>query len=259
MSADNNQPGQSKAWISIVQKTGIFLLISVFLTLIMIIIYDQQHVDLRIIAEAVIVVFVVLISVIYVIFRKLINQLNKAELLSITDELTQFFTRKHFKTLLENELNRAIRYNRELSCIIINIDSFKQINDKYGHQFGDEILRDTSEVLKDNLRTIDIVARYDGNKFICLLPETENELVIIISKRLQAIVGREPFYYDYIDNSFREEIHITISIGVTSYIPRPDDEIDIHKIINMAEKALNLAKESGANTMECLLPSNTES
>ncbi len=259
MATNNNLPGQSRAKITIAQKTSIGFLITVFLILIMITIYDQQYVDFRIITSAVIVVFVVFISVIYVIFRRLINQLNKAELLSITDELTQFFNRTHFKNILENELNRAVRYNRELSCIIINIDSFKKINDKYGHQFGDDILREASEVLKDNLRTIDIVARYDGNKFICLLPETENELVIIISKRLQAIVGREPFYYDYIDNSFREEIHITISIGVTSYIPRPDDEIDIHKIINMADKALNLAKESGENTMECLLPSNTES
>ena len=259
MAGNNNQPGQSKVRISITQKTSIFFLISVFLILMMVIIYDQQDVDFRIIAEAVIVIFFVFISVIYAIIRSLIKQLNEAKSLSITDELTLFFNRTHFKSLLENELNRAVRYNRELSCIIINIDSFKNINNKYGHQFGDDILRDTSEVLRDNLRTIDIVARYDGNKFICLLPETENELVLIISKRLQAIVGREPFYYDYSDDTFREEIHITISIGVTSYIPCPDDEIDANRIIYMAEKALHLAKKSGENTMECLLLSNTES
>ena len=143
--------------------------------------------------------------------------------------------------------------------MIINIDSFREINDEYGHQFADVVLRDTAEVLKDNLRTIDILGRFDGNKFICLLPETENELVLIISKRLQAIVGREPFYNDYVDKTSPEEIHITISIGVTSYLPSQDDEIDIHKIIFMAEKALILAKKGGGGVIECLLTNSGKS
>jgi len=247
------QSGHPKARISSALKAGIFILLSIFLICMGMIIYDKQFVEPGIFAAAAIIVMAILLSTMSLFIRGLMEKLdgayNKIELMAITDELTQLFTRKHFYTLFENELIKTIRYRRNFSCLILDIDHFKTIIDTHGQQFSNEILKDTAEVIKDNSRSTDIVARFDSDKFICLLPETGNEAALILSKRLRAIVEGTTFFIG--DND--ETIHITVSVGFTSCKPCLDEGIDISKIIKITEKALTAAKEKGRNRVEYLL------
>ena len=152
-------------------------------------------------------------------------------------------------------MNKNKHYRRNLSSFILDIDHFKQIIDKHGQIFGNEILHDAAEVIKDNSRSTDIVARYDGDKFICLLPETGNEAALILAKRLRALIEGATFFIGEDD----ESIHITISIGFTSCKPCLAEEINISKIINITEKALAVAKEKGRNRVEYLTNENLSS
>jgi len=250
---NNEQSGQTKVRISSAQKAGMFILLSIFLICMGAIIYDKQLVEPGIFAAAATIIMVILLLAMSLFIRELIKKLdaayNKIELMAITDELTQLFTRKHFYTLFENELIKTIRYRRNLSCILLDIDHFKKIIDKHGQQFSNEILKDTAEVIKDNSRSTDVVARFDSDKFICLLPETGNEAALILSKRLRAIVEGATLFIGE-DN---ETIQITVSVGFTSCKPCLDEGTNISKIINITEKALTVAKEEGRNRVEYLI------
>lgn len=254
---NNEQLSQSKIRISTAQKAVIFILLSIFLICMVMIIYDKQFVEPGIFAAAATIIMVILLSAMSLFIRELIEKLNEAYnkmgLMAITDELTQLFTRKHFYALFENELTKTIRYRRNLSCFILDIDHFKQIIDKHGQNFGNEVLQDTAGVIKDNSRSTDIVARYDSDKFICLLPETGVEAALILSKRLRALVEGTTFFI----GEDSKTIHITISIGFTSCKPCLDEGIDISKIINITEKALAVAKEKGRNRVEYLISENS--
>ena len=133
----------------------------------------NQLVEPNIFAAAGIIIFVILISIIYLYIKKLVKKkgedYNKMELMAFTDELTQLVNRKHFDYLFENELARARRYKKNLCCATIEIDYYNELKVKYGHQLRNEILKDTADILKDELRVTDILAR-DDNRFICLLP-----------------------------------------------------------------------------------------
>lgn len=148
---------------------------------------------------------------------------------------------------------RARRYDRPICCAIIEIDGFEKIQKEYGHQFSDEILQDTAETIKDDLRVIDILAR-DDNKFIGLLPETDIKPALYVSKRIRSVVEGETFDFGKDD----KPVNITISIGITSSNPCQDKEIDIHKIITIADNALNIAREKGGNRIERLTTDNSD-
>jgi len=248
----NEQSGQGRVGISSAQIAGIFILISVLVVIMGLILYYKQLVEPDVFAASGIIIAIIL-STIYLFIWKLVKKLdeayNKMELMAITDGLTQLFNKKHFNVLFKNELSRAIRHERNLSCIILDIDCFMKIIDKYGHQFGNEVLQDTAEVIKDNSRSTDVVARYDRDKFICLLPETEIESAMILSKRLRSLVEGET--YSFGENSLA--IPVTVCIGVTSFNQSLDKEIDIYNLMNMADKALKIAKEKGRNNVEYLI------
>lgn len=258
MTDDNEQSVEPVTRISNAQKVGMSVLISVFVVIMGMIVFGRQHINVNIFATAGTIVIAFLLSILYLIISNLLQKLNEAyaeiNLISITDELTQLHNIKHFDALFENELNKAIRHNRDLSCFILDIDHFKTLIENYGQKFCDEVLLETADVIKDNSRSTDIVARYASDKFICLLPETDVESAIILSKRLRALVEGESFSYEE-DN---KTIHITISIGATSCKPGADKGIDIYNIINSTNKALDLAKERGGNRVEYLVTSNTQ-
>lgn len=216
------------------------------------IIYDKQLVEPGVFAAGGFIIAAIM-STIYLFIWKLIKKLddayNKMELMAITDGLTQLFNKNHFNTLFENELNRSIRYERNFSFFIVDIDCFMKIIDKYGHQFGNEVLQVTADVIKDNSRSTDIVARYDRDKIICLLPETIIESAIILTKRLRALVEGETFSFGEND----ETIPVTVSIGATSYSPLLGKEIETHSLITVADTALRVAKEKGGNRVEYLI------
>ncbi len=95
--------------------------------------------------------------------------------MSITDDLTRVFNRRYFHDRLDEEIARARRYDHPVSVFLMDIDHFKKINDKYGHQTGDEVLRAIGGILRASTRSVDIVARYGGEEFVALLPETGQE------------------------------------------------------------------------------------
>ena len=138
---------------------------------------------LTIVVTGIIIGFLIL--TIHLLIKKVGNKRNeirdKTNFMVITDELTQLYNREQFDSLFESELARAMRNESNISCALIEIDNFKELKDKYGHKLGDEILQDTAEVLKDDLRLYDVIAR-DDDRFICFFPETEIESALIVTK-----------------------------------------------------------------------------
>jgi diguanylate cyclase (GGDEF)-like protein len=156
------------------------------------------------------------------------------------------YNRRHFFSLAQNELNRAMRYNRELSIILFDIDHFKSVNDTFGHLVGDQVLETLSSYCKSNLRSFDIIGRYGGEEFIILLPETSLKRASQIAERLrkQALgihittPGGTP--------------GITISLGVAGI--RGGDQITLDELIGAADQALYKAKKAGRNQACVLYP-----
>jgi len=259
MPFDKIRSGKPRFRISVTQKTGIFILISVFCILLGLIIYGKELLAPGILAIAGILIFFAILLAIYFPVRKMKVDLDdtydKLMIMATTDELTRVFNRRHFNTLFEKELIRAKRYGKNIGCFMLDIDHFKKINDKYGQRFGDEILQDIAELIKENLRTTDVLARYDSNKFICILPETGISSTMHLSKRLRRLIeGRK---YSYRDG--KDKINITASIGITPCKLPGEKAIDIYENVTMLEKALDKAKQNGGNRIECFPENVAES
>ena len=172
--------------------------------------------------------------------RQLEEVLLKVEQLAITDPLTELFNRRRFETALESEFKRTMRYQTASSCLMIDIDHFKNINDEYGHHTGDLVLKETANIIKGCIREIDTAARWGGEEFIVLLPETrKNEALKVAHRILNVIAG---YSFPQITRQ------MTVSIGLASI---PDPSIDnAEKLINAADVALYEAKQNGRNRIE---------
>lgn len=159
--------------------------------------------------------------------------------LADTDGLTGLYNRRSFQERLEQEIDRAIRYSRPLSLIMIDIDHFKMYNDMHGHLHGDNILVEVAHFLKTLSRTSDIVARYGGEEFALLLPETELASAEALGHRLREQVESHTFR----DAKQLPGKGLTISVGVASYTP-PDT---MEALLEAADMALYRAKREGRN------------
>jgi diguanylate cyclase (GGDEF)-like protein len=170
---------------------------------------------------------------------------RELERLSSMDGLTGIANRRTFDAVLEREWKRAQRSRKPLSLIMIDIDFFKQFNDCYGHQQGDECLRQVARVLAATLRrAADLAARYGGEEFALLLPETDLEQAVWLAKecRSRIIEQQIAFKHSTISNV------VTISLGVGTSVPVPG--ISPSALIEIADKALYRAKENGRNRVE---------
>ncbi len=173
--------------------------------------------------------------------KELEAALSKLELLAITDSLTALYNRRHFETIIEKEFIRTTRYMIPTSCLMIDIDHFKRINDRYGHRTGDLVLKEVARLIHQSIREIDVLARWGGEEFIILLPETPRERALDIGKRILAAVSNHRF------SSFPEQV--TVSIGLSGI---PDKSIDsAEKLIHVADVSLYEAKANGRNRIEC--------
>ena len=161
--------------------------------------------------------------------------------LAITDELTRIFNRRHFMKLANHELERAKRYRHTLSIIIFDIDNFKSVNDNYGHLCGDAVLREISSTCQSILRQCDVFARFGGEEFILLLPETDSASVLKVTNRLCQLVANHVVEYK------DAQIQVTISAGVTTFDPATDT---LDNLLNRADQALYQAKRLGKNRLE---------
>lgn len=159
--------------------------------------------------------------------------------LSITDGLTKCYNHRHFQDILANEFIRSKRYKLNFSLAIADIDHFKQVNDTYGHQMGDIILKGVVGLLKKSLRDIDFIARYGGEEFAIIMPETPFKGVFDTADRLRRSVENYTF------SGLPPGKKITISFGVGTF---PDLKVkDQFELINKIDKALYRAKEEGRN------------
>ena len=165
---------------------------------------------------------------------------EKIEEMSYTDNLTKLSNHRYFHKRLEEEINRAMRYDRKLALIIFDIDELKPVNDTYGHQAGDAIIRQMGSILKKSIRAIDVVSRYGGDEFCIIMPEADEATCLQFIERLRNKIISSSFSID----GYNESINCTISMGAAIY---PIHAKNANKLIYAADMALLEAKETGRN------------
>jgi diguanylate cyclase (GGDEF)-like protein len=159
---------------------------------------------------------------------------TQAQELAIHDGLTGIYNYRYFMKQLEEELRRAERYGRSVSVAMIDIDLFKHVNDSYGHQRGDDVLRGLVQTLTTNTRDTDIVARYGGEEFVVILPETDLADALDVAEKLRAAVAKASYAREK-----GHSIKITISLGVAAYPSVAGNQEDL---LRKADDALYSAK-----------------
>jgi len=164
---------------------------------------------------------------------------EQAEELASRDGLTNLYNHRRFYSFLKDEIIRTQRFNRPVSLLMLDIDHFKRVNDTYGHQAGDAIIKGLSDLQVQQARTVDRVCRYGGEEFMVILPETDATMAMQIAERLRATVERQPF-----DIGGGMMVRITVSIGVATY---PQQANALEEFVKAADLALYAAKEGGRN------------
>jgi diguanylate cyclase (GGDEF)-like protein len=161
-------------------------------------------------------------------------------LLATTDSLTGIANRREFSMQLEKEIDRAQRYDTPLSILMYDIDYFKQVNDTYGHDAGDSVLQELTALVKKHIRTVDIVARWGGEEFMILMPQSDGTAAVDTAEKLRNEVEQ---------HLFNRVGSMTISLGVTSFAPHDDSTVFLKRV----DDALYQAKENGRNRVEILV------
>jgi diguanylate cyclase (GGDEF)-like protein len=165
---------------------------------------------------------------------------ERAQERAMTDALTGLLNRYGLQHILAREHAEARRYNRPLSCLLIDLDNFKTINDTYGHQIGDLTLQQISGVLREAVRASDTVFRYGGEEFLVLLPETDLDGAVALGEKIRASAASRPF------GDGGHVFNLTLSAGAASLC----DNESGHDMIARADMALYHAKEKGRNRVE---------
>ncbi|MBN1646445.1 MAG: diguanylate cyclase [Spirochaetales bacterium] len=163
---------------------------------------------------------------------------QKLSALAFKDGLTGLFNRRYFDTELEREVTRAKRYKSTVTLLFLDIDHFKELNDTYGHQKGDDILQVIGSVLMKNCRSIDIACRYGGEELAVILPEADKNRGITVAEKLRVRIR---------ENTAKEGIETTVSIGIAEYNSVRNNPA---ALIRAADEALYLAKKNGRNQVQ---------
>ena len=170
------------------------------------------------------------------------RSVEETKIKSITDGLTGLYNKGFFIDTLEAELEKALRYKRELSIFMLDIDNFKHYNDTNGHPEGDELLKELSLLIKKVVRSIDIPCRYGGEEFVVILPETTKKGAAIIAERLLKSISEHYFPYQ----ESQPLGFISVSIGLASY---PFDGTEMKPLVKKMDEALYRAKHEGKNRL----------
>ena len=168
---------------------------------------------------------------------------DKINKVSTTDELTGLHNRKYLQERLDQEIARARRYKTPLSCLLFDIDFFKVVNDMYGYEWGDVLLKNLAEKLKQMVRKEDVLTRYGDEEFILILPNTSEENAFLFAERFRRDIEK----MEFIPAGEEERHPITISGGISTYPCLANVEEDANTIIRYAEHALYNAKRRGKN------------
>jgi two-component system cell cycle response regulator len=197
----------------------------------------------------------------------------KLQLASITDGLTGLYNHRHFQDELRKEVNRAQRYSDPISLIMIDLDHFKRVNDRFGHPFGDQVLKETANLIRASLREPDISARYGGEEFAIILPKTHLTGALTVAERIWRGMATKAHHADPAKVSQNEEadspegalgeprakgkehdVTVTASIGIAFYPSK--DVTNAELLVKYADEALYRAKREGRN-MICLFQART--
>jgi diguanylate cyclase (GGDEF)-like protein len=158
--------------------------------------------------------------------------------LTTVDGLTQIFNRRYFVETLEREIGRALRYRRELSLIMFDVDRFKSVNDTHGHLAGDYVLKHLASVIRARIRREDVLARYGGEEFGIVLPEIDHYNAMQFAEKVRRLIEQADFRFEDV------VIPVTVSVGVASLKGEVEDVLEF---VKAADDNLFAAKEAGRN------------
>ena len=185
-----------------------------------------------------------LLTLVYFFATRMIRQIRESmariEELAVTDELTGVYNRRHAFERFGGELAKVRRGGPPLSCLVIDFDHFKRINDEYGHAAGDAVLRGVAAALRDALRPYDILARLGGEEFLVILPGIGPEEVLPVAERLRQIVSGTSIVF----GPARTPLAVTVSIGIATSTGGTED---VGALLSRADLALYAAKKAGRN------------
>jgi len=168
--------------------------------------------------------------------------LEELKRVSITDGLTGLYNRRHFDNTLDSEWKRARREQQPLSLVMLDVDHFKQFNDNYGHQAGDDCLVQVANALQLPLRRpVDTAARYGGEEFITILPNTPGEGALVVAEKMRQAIAALNIPHEHSSAAN----HVTVSLGVATTMPTKDKNMEA--LIKSVDTALYEAKEAGRN------------
>jgi two-component system cell cycle response regulator len=185
-----------------------------------------------------------LAAIVAICVENVINN-EKLKHIGLTDPLTGVSNRRYVELRLTEEIGRSRRHAHPLCCMYIDIDRFKQINDRFGHQAGDLVLCDVAARIKAELRLSDALGRFGGEEFVALLVDTDISDALNVAERVRRSVAGKPLIL-----AGDEKLHITVSIGVATLATENDSdsiEASAHKLVALADQALYRAKENGRN------------
>jgi len=174
--------------------------------------------------------------------RKLQELLRRAN----TDFLTGLSNRHHFQTQVKLEFERSDRYERSLSCLLLDVDDFKKINDEFGHCAGDQVLQRLGQLFGKHLRSSDLKCRYGGEEFVVILPEADSEVAATVAEKMRRLITKESF--EFADPPLR----ITASIGIATCQRR--NFAAAEELIRAADLAMIQAKRDGRNCVRTHYP-----
>jgi len=164
---------------------------------------------------------------------------ERAEELSVTDDLTRLYNSRYLNLSLRRETKRAVRTNRALSMLFIDLDGFKAVNDTYGHMYGSRALVEAAAVIRSSARETDVVARFGGDEFAVILPETARDGAIMVAERIRDRIAAHSFLTaDLLD------VRLTASVGIATL---PDVAASADELMQAADKAMYKVKVSGKN------------
>jgi diguanylate cyclase (GGDEF)-like protein len=172
--------------------------------------------------------------------RKLEQTLEHTQLLASTDSLTNLYNYRRFFEMATREFRSSLRYQRQLTILMLDVDHFKHINDTFGHPIGDKVLVMVAQSVATKLRDIDLLARYGGDEFIILLPQTDAEQALPAAERIRDTVA------DLCVESDKGPLSVTLSIGIAEMWREPVDQC-VESIVKRADRALYVAKAEGRN------------